>query len=119
MRLLLGLTARRKSRCIRLLPYTAIVQGLNDTLLGRARTSADQPGQKAALSDAIQNYATELANNEIDHVRTTPALQLCLLLHAWPRVFQSMHACMHAVVAPNVSEGTCIAEMLGLLQHGL
>lgn len=34
--------------------------GLNDTLLGRARTSADIGGQKAKLSEAVQDYFTEV-----------------------------------------------------------
>jgi len=50
--------------------WAAFGKGLNATLLGGGPGSVG--GEKAQLSYAVQQYATEIANDELNHVRTTP-----------------------------------------------
>jgi hypothetical protein len=48
--------------------WAAFGYGLNATLLGRPVDTNDG-GMKASLSSAVQNYANEVAHDEINHVR--------------------------------------------------
>lgn len=50
--------------------YAAFGKGLNATLLGGGPGATG--GEKARLSYSVQQYATEIAQDEINHVSTTP-----------------------------------------------
>ncbi len=63
--------------------------GLNETLLGRAPST--DGGQKATLTAVTQNYYTEVANDEINHVSVTTPASL-----PEPTVQQALCGCMHA-----------------------
>jgi hypothetical protein len=51
--------------------YAAFGKGLNATLLGGGPGATG--GEKAQLSYSVQQYATEIAQDEINHVSTTPS----------------------------------------------
>lgn len=65
------------------LSWAAFGYGLNATLLGRP-VDPNDGGMKAALSSAVQNYANEVAKDEINHVRVFLCSNQCpLSCHAY------------------------------------
>lgn len=98
--------------------WAAFGKGLNATLLGGGPGSVG--GEKAQLSYAVQQYATEIANDELNHVSTTPCC-LCYwsytLCQAWDSSAERPPVIHFAWLAAEViplqhSVGECICVVI-------